>query len=361
MRPCRVLVDSFADAGLSNAQMTNAREIVRRLDPDRFHVTMFYVSAADERIAQRPNTGLIRLGKTRQTVGILKEFIAGQQDIIFYLKASPASKWYLRLREVHYDDKVAIGTIESRSDLRNEPTITPEAVRLWEQTVLRCDCLFSNSHAVQKSLESEYGLPSSVIPTGVDTAFFSPAADRAPNPRLRVLFVGSLRPFKQPQLLLDAAIRFRHADFILVGDGIMAGELRDRVQKENLENVQLLGSLTPQAVREQYRQSDVFLFPSTWEGSPKVILEAAACGLPVIASSHYRPETVVDGKTGFVVSPGEELFFRLNQLLADKELRRLFGGSGRKLSERFDWDFITRQWEEVFVSLTTAKANGHVA
>src|SRR5438105_10049510 len=187
MMPCRLLVDSFADAGLSNAQMTNAREIVRRLDPGRFHVTMFYVSEPDQAIAVRPNTSLIRLGKRRQTVGIFKEFVAGQYDIIFYVKASPASKWYLRLREMHDDEKIAIGSIESQSDLRNEPTISAETVRLWEQTVLRCDCLFSNSRAVQSSLQGEYGLPSSVIPTGVDTKFFTPPDKRQPNSRPQVL------------------------------------------------------------------------------------------------------------------------------------------------------------------------------
>ena len=41
MTPVRILVDSLADQGLTNAQMTNAREIIRRLDPDRFHVSVF--------------------------------------------------------------------------------------------------------------------------------------------------------------------------------------------------------------------------------------------------------------------------------------------------------------------------------
>jgi glycosyltransferase involved in cell wall biosynthesis len=348
---CRLLVDSFADADLPNAQMSNAREIVSRLDSERFHVTMFHVAPADDRIAMRPNTTLIRLGARRQTIGILKEFVAGAHNLLFYVKPSPAAKWYLRLRDLVDSARITVGTIESRSDLHREPTISPQAVRIWEQTVLRCDCLFSNAHAVQKSLESEYGLPSDVVPTGVDTQFFSPAQCNKRNTRPRVLFVGSLRPFKRPQLLLDAARWFPEADFVLVGDGAMAGELRDRVKREALFNVHLPGSLTPREVRDEYRLADIFLFPSRWEGSPKVIVEAAASGLPVIACNDYEPEGVVNGVTGFTVASDDELFARLGELLRNPALRACFGNAGRKHALRFDWAVITRRWEEIFLRL----------
>jgi glycosyltransferase involved in cell wall biosynthesis len=358
MSPVRILVDSLADEGLPNAQMTNAREIVRRLDPARFHVSIFHVNPADPRVANRPNTKLISLPRRRQTLKIFREFVFGDHQVLFYVKASPASKWYLHLRRIRKDDRIVVGTLESQSDLRNEPTIAPEAVRLWEQTVLRCDYLFSNSTAVQRSLHKEYGLPSQIVPTGVDTKFFTPNWERTPNARPRVLFVGSLRPFKQPQILLEAAARFPQADFVLAGDGVMAEELRARVQKERLGNVTLLGAIETTSVREQCQQADVSLFPSLWEGSPKVILEAAACGLPVIARKNYEPETVIDGQTGYLVASDAELFMRVEELLSGPDLRRNLGEAGRRHSERFDWDVITRQWEGIFERLVSQKAGG---
>jgi glycosyltransferase involved in cell wall biosynthesis len=361
MKPVRILVDSFADKGLTNAQMGNAREIIRRLDPVRFHVSVFCVGEPDPLIVARPNTRLIALPRRRQTVRILQEFVFGHHDILFYVKASPASKYYLRLRRVWKDNRITIGTVESQSDLRNEPTIAPEAIRLNEQTVLRCDRLFSNSAAVQRSLKSEYGLPSEVVPTGVDTKFFRPDWNRPPNSRPRVLFVGSLRPFKQPQLILDAAARFPVADFVISGTGMMEQELRTRVQKESLANVRLTGLLPAEDLRQEYQQSDIFLFASAWEGSPKVILEAAASALPVIARSSYEPETVVDGETGYLVSSDAELFARLEQLLAKPDLRRRLGSAGRKKSEQFDWDLITRDWEEIFLRLISQKASARQA
>ena len=315
MNLVRILVDSLADQGLTNAQMTNAREIVRRLDPDRFHVSVFSEGRPDRALEQRPNTRLVHLPSRRRTVRIFREFVLGRHEILFYVKSSPASRLYMGLRKRWQDNRITIGTVESQSDLRNEPTITPEAVDLWERTVLRCDYLFSNAGSVKRSLQREYNLPSEIVPTGVDTSFFTPAWERPANPRPIVLFVGSLRPFKQPQLLLEAAARFPGADFVLVGEGLMGNELKERIERERLGNVRLAGLLQAEELKQQYQLADIFLFPSTWEGSPKVLLEAAACGLPVIARNNYQPETVVDGETGYLCASNDELFGRLGEML----------------------------------------------
>jgi glycosyltransferase involved in cell wall biosynthesis len=371
MTPVRILVDSMADRGLTNAQMTNAREIIRRLDSSRFHVSVFCGGEPERSIEQRPNTRLIPLPLRKRTVTIFREFVLGRHDILFYVKSSPASRLYLGLRNLGLrnlgwrkpwkDGCITIGTIESQSDVRNEPTITPEAVHLWERTVLRCDYLFSNSRSVKQSLHREYNLPSEIVPTGVDTSFFMPASNRPANTRPRVLFVGSLRPFKQPQLLLEAAARFSGADFVLVGEGLMAGELKARIEREQIRNITLTGLLGAEQLKQQYQQADIFLFPSAWEGSPKVLLEASACGLPVIARQNYQPETVVHGETGFLVGSDDELFERLQELLSHPDQRRKFGGAGRKHSELFDWDPITRRWEDVFLDLMSRKTAARAA
>lgn len=361
MNPIRLLVDSFADHGLPNAQMANAREIICRLDTSRFHVSVFCVGSPDPRILQRPNTRLIRLPRRRQTVRIAREFLLGRHEILFYLKSSRASRYYMSLRNKWRDQRVVVGTVESQADLRNEPTISPGAARLWEQTILRCDYLFSNSLAVQKSLQREYHLPSSVIPTGVDTKFFAPGAQAKQKVRPRVLFAGSLRPFKGPQLVLEAAKRFPCATFALAGEGTMAAELKAFTHREKLQNVEFLGLLNAEQLRAEYQRADIFLFPSRWEGSPKVILEAAACGLPVIARRDYEPETVIDGQTGYLAQSDAEIFQRLEQLLQDASLRLTLGLTGRKHSECFDWDAIARQWEQVFVDLVAVRGRRHAA
>ena len=359
MNPIRVLVDSYADAGLLNAQMGNAREIMSRLD-GQFQLSTFVVGDPDQRLAQRTNARLIRLPQRRQSLKILNEFLWGSHDILFYLKASPAARAYLAIRSKWRDERIVVGLVESQSNYRSEPTIKPESVRLWERTILRSDILISNSCAVQESLMKEYGRRSEVVPTGVDTQFFKPQWDRPANARVRVLFVGALRPFKGPRLLLDAAVRFREAEFVIVGDGMMAAELQARVRDEKLTNVTLTGSLQPIALRDQYRRADIFLFPSSWEGSPKVILEASACGLPIIARRDYRPETVIDGRTGYLGGSDSELLEILEKLVSNPPLCRTMGQAARAHSEQFDWGRITRTWEEIFRRLVAERRKATV-
>jgi len=355
VKPIRVLVETLADEDLTNAQMVNARDIIRRLDRDRFHVTAFMFGKPDPRISQRPNTQLIQLPKRRQTARILAEFLFGSHDILFYVKASPASKWYMKLRSKKKNKRVTVGTIESQCNWRTESSISPENVVLIENTVLRCDHLFSNSASVKSSLHTEYGLQSEVVPTGVDTEFFSPDPNKAENVRPRVIFVGSLRPFKGPQTVFDAAERFPHLDFVLVGDGASAADLRERAKR--LANVQMRGAISREEVRAEYRRSDICLFPSRWEGSPKVIMEAASCGLPVIARQDYRPETVIHEETGYLTKNEDELFARVAALAAETSVRRKMGLAGRSHMKRFDWNLIARQWEDIFLQVAP-RANG---
>ena len=347
-RPIRILVDSLADDGLINAQMGNAREIICNLNPERFHVSTFVVGNADPRVATRPNTRLIQLPTRRQTIRILWEFLFGAHDIVFYLKASPASRLYVSLRRKWRDHRVLVGTIESQCNLGKVTDVKPEAIRLWEQTILRCDYLYSNSEHVKQCLKTEYGLDSEVIPTGADTTFFTPDWERYRSPRPRVLFVGSLREYKHPELVVEAAARFPEADFTIVGEGPMRPALEAQIVREHLGNVQLTGGLGAEKLRSEYRRADVFFFPSTFEGSPKVIVEAAACGVPVICMESYSPETVIHETTGYQAASTEQMFVFLAHLLRNAELRQTLGRAGRQHSLKFDWKVLTEKWEELF-------------
>ena len=351
MKLVKVLVETLVDEGLQNAQMSNAREIIARLDPECFHVTTFHVRAPDDRVRRRRNTRLIRLPESRQTIRILTTFLVGDHDLVFYVKASPASRAYAWLRSLRGRRRLTVACVESQANWKDEPTITPENVRLIEQTILRADYLFSNSPRVQQSLHDEYGLSSKVVPTGVDTEFFCPALESSPLQRAVVLFVGSLRPFKRPDLVLEAARRFPQADFVLVGDGVLASELRR--ESGELPNVLMTGSLNAMEIREQYRRADVFFFPSAWEGSPKVLAEAAACGVPAVARDSYEPQTVIDGKTGILCADDVSLLDALKILLKDAVLRRSMGRAARQHIAQFDWNAVTRKWEEVFLRVTS--------
>ena len=91
--------------------------------------------------------------------------------------------------------------------------------------------------------------------------------------------------------------------------------------------------------------------------SRRIAFIAAIAGLPVVASdwNGYR-QTVVNDETGYLVTGDDELFARLRQLIASPAQRVAMGRAGRAHAEKFDWDPITRQWENIFLRLAPRKS-----
>ncbi len=179
----------------------------------------------------------------------------------------------------------------------------------------------------------------------VDTDFFVPAADPPePGHPPRVLAVGRLVRRKGIDTLLGAWALVRcelpDAELVVVGDGPERDRLVRLASSLGLGGaVRFTGGLGRAGVREQLRRSDVFALPMRVrlagldsEGLGLAALEAAACGLPVIVGdSGGAPETVLPGRSGFVVAPDSpvELAARLVELLADPGRRATMGATGR--------------------------------
>ncbi len=145
--------------------------------------------------------------------------------------------------------------------------------------------------------------------------------------------------------LVDACHILRHGgenfDCTIIGDGDLRRPLQAMVdQLELTDQVHLTGALPHAEAMAKLRQAAVFVLPSIQaadgdrDGLPNVILEAMAAGLPVVSTTAGAAgEAVVDGKTGYLVPPGEPqtLADRLQQLLGQAERRRQMGAAGRRL------------------------------
>jgi glycosyltransferase involved in cell wall biosynthesis len=177
-----------------------------------------------------------------------------------------------------------------------------------------------------------------VIPYGVDTQRFCPPPQprRRPSP-FRVLFIGRLGEAKGISYLLQAYRRFCKVDteLHLVGDIVPGAEVylpfRDLYRHT---------AHVPQAqLTEVYRAADVFVFPTLLEGLGLVVLEAMACGLPVIVTPRGPDEVVRDGVDGYVVPAGDSnsIIEALERLYSDVELRLQLGRNARSQAERWSW------------------------
>lgn len=209
-----------------------------------------------------------------------------------------------------------------------------------------------------------------VIPNGVDVERFRPLPpDAALRAKLGLMpqapvaaIVAALRPEKNHELFLAAAARIRRArpdaQFLIIGDGAERPRLENLRKSLNLAGaVHFLG--TRSDIPELLSLVDCLMLTSHMEANPVSILEALACGKPVVATKVGSiAESVRDGENGFVVSPGDEeaLASRVVKLFNAPNLIRRFGQSGREtVVKRWSLERMVAGYEELIEGIYATK------
>ncbi|MBI3097393.1 MAG: glycosyltransferase family 4 protein [Planctomycetes bacterium] len=161
-----------------------------------------------------------------------------------------------------------------------------------------------------------------------------------------VLMVGRLTPPKDPLAFIDAASRVQAvlptAEFLLVGDGELRGEVERRCTRSLSVRVRRLGHR--QDLPDLYSIADVFVLSTRFEGLPLTLLESLAAGVPAVASDVPGCRDVVrEGVNGHLVPPGDAaaMATRILDRLGDREGSRRMGAAGR---ERVRAEFGLKPW-----------------
>jgi phosphatidylinositol alpha-1,6-mannosyltransferase len=231
----------------------------------------------------------------------------------------------------------------------------------------RAELVLANSRNTERILREYWQLPPErirLLHPGVATQRFVPAArDAAVRTQLGwgerpvLLTVGRLQRRKGHDHLILALRSIRQTIpnvlYAIVGDGDERASLKGLVAREGLEEqVQFLGELNEQQVIQCYQQCDLFVLPNRQigqdiEGFGIVLLEAQACGKPVVAgTSGGTAETMRIPETGQVVSceRPEELAALLSELLGDRARLTRMGEAARSwVVEHFDWESSIRR------------------
>jgi colanic acid/amylovoran biosynthesis glycosyltransferase len=221
-------------------------------------------------------------------------------------------------------------------------------VALLPETFSRAAAVHCVSDAIRDECAS-YGLDpgkARVIRPAVDTEFFTPATAKSPDsPVLRVVAVSDLLWMKGYEYALQAIAMLRERGVPVRLDVVgherpdlpnQSGN-RDRILGTVADlglaaEVRMHGRLEPAAVRTRLRRSDVLLHASLAEGIPNSVLEAMACGIPVVVTdSGGTAEAVTDGREGFVLAPRDSaaMAAALERLWHDRDLRERMGRAAR--------------------------------
>jgi glycosyltransferase involved in cell wall biosynthesis len=214
----------------------------------------------------------------------------------------------------------------------------------------------------------EYGIPSEKVFTkyiGVDVSRFTPGGRPILERKRRVLYVGRMVEKKGGSILIEAFARVRQqvpaAELVMAGDGPLLGEFNRLARRLNVP-VTFLGKAPTSEVKRQIDESRVFCLPSITarngdaEGLPISLLEAQACGVPVITSARGgATEGIEDGKTGFAFREKDvdALESGLVRLLSDDTLVvPMTEAAQAYVRARFDLRQCTVALEELYDSLS---------
>ncbi len=147
------------------------------------------------------------------------------------------------------------------------------------------------------------------------------------NGTVSILFVGDLRKHKGLEHLIKSLQLLKENNFILnvIGGGEESENLSEYVRANKIEYIKFEGAVNHNDIHVYYKNSDIFVLPSTFEHFGLVLIEAACAGLPLIgtvfAGASY--DVIVEGKNGFIVNPLDhgEFSGKLRNLIKDRELR----------------------------------------
>jgi glycosyltransferase involved in cell wall biosynthesis len=186
-----------------------------------------------------------------------------------------------------------------------------------------------------------------VVGNGVDTSLFKP--NEKDDHNHIVLYTGRLEVSKGVyELVRSAALVLRHdptAIFVLIGDGPCRHDLEKLVARLNLtDRFHFIHKPTFNCLLQYYRSAFVYVLPSYYEGLPTVVLEAMACGVPVVGTKVGGiKEVVEDDETGILVPPKdpESLGKAILNVLSDSTLRNRMGRASRtRVEEKYSWERI---------------------
>ncbi|MCB0080985.1 MAG: glycosyltransferase family 4 protein, partial [Caldilineaceae bacterium] len=191
-------------------------------------------------------------------------------------------------------------------------------------TFSRAELGVTTTAALKAYLLDAYQLPPEqiqVIPNFVQTETFTPKA-ATDSLQKRLIFVGRLSALKNLPALL-AATKLTDAQLTLIGEGPERAALVAQAEREGIA-VTFLGTVPNQEIAAHLQQADLFVLPSKWEGHPKVLIEAMACGMPVVGTDVAGiRDVIIHGQTGLLCGlSGTEIAAAIEQLFADPALRR---------------------------------------
>ncbi len=272
-------------------------------------------------IRTRKSYGLVRAFGTACPHAALARIVTGKPLVVSY----------------HYD-----WTLQTKM---RRGAVVGKLAELIEKFVIRsADLVIALTPALEKKAKEIGAKKVVVIPNFVDTGEFRPDVPHADiekkyglKKKRVVIFVGRLHPVKRVDELIRAykSVQEKIPDAVLLicGEGEEKEKLKTLAEELNTRGVVFCSRIPRQEVPKHLCAADVFVLPSAIEGQPNALIEALACGLPIVGTDvEGIRDTVEDGRTGLLVPAGDTaaLAEAIIRILSDASLRKKMSARCRK-------------------------------
>lgn len=273
-----------------------------------------------------------------QAYDLFQGLIKRNSNVIRVLDMASTSA--LTIRRI-VNEEMEKGNPFSGSLQRHNDAYSEEKCIAYRKEMELANYLLVPSNFVKDSL-LELGIPEDRIiylSHGVDVEMFTPMYKKyVPGKTIKFLFVGRVEAAKGIYYILEAFKQLQdlNIELIVVGDVMN--------QREELEaytpNARFLGLKRRDEMPGYYKEADVFILSSLWEGSSLSMLEALATGLPVIASKYScAPEVITEYKEGFVIEPKDiaQMKDRIRWFCENAEKIPKMSIAARSTAENYTW------------------------
>ena len=181
-----------------------------------------------------------------------------------------------------------------------------------------------------------------LVPNMIDVDEYKKSKVKGHN----LIFVGRLVALKRVEKLIKMISNIKEEYHLsIVGDGEEYDYLKKKYENEC---VSFYGSKSKDEIIDLLSKHDLFVFASSTEGLPMVLLEAMASGLPIVAFDYHNSvdDIIKNNKTGYIIKDDNEIEFtnKVEKLLVDSKLRKEFSNMAIKEIKKFSKNNIKSKW-----------------
>ncbi|CAG0958135.1 phosphatidyl-myo-inositol dimannoside synthase [Methanosarcinales archaeon] len=230
---------------------------------------------------------------------------------------------------------------------------------LWNEIIKNAECITSPTDYLKNLIlenfgEKNYRTNIEVIPNGINIENFTPHQKEK-----KILVVTRLFERKGVQYVIEAMKDISDYKLVICGDGPYKKNLIECIKRVGSNNIELLGYVSSERLKYEYQTSSIFIFTSSAENFPVVLLEAMVSGCAIITTNVTGCPEVV-GDTAILIEPKspDSIKNALNDLINDNELRTKLGLNARKRAENnFSWRKIALSYCQVYENVLGNKSS----